>query len=1076
MKVYLANTMAECIKTTANIIKPYTSFSNKPCFLFCEDKTTLNVEYEIASKNGGFFGVEVLTFKRYIKLNGKKVNLLSKEASVMLVRKILSELEKELKCFGSNIYRPNLAINIYETLSQLQSAKVTPDILKSLTNEDRINPALKNKINDLYLIFNEYNEYLEANGYLDSNGYLALTPSIIKNDENLKGAQVILAGFNSLTKQRADIIDALNERTNDLSIVIIANESSEIYTNEMLNKIKEKYPSAEVILPTNTLNKDAEFIQKILYNPKIFKKDFKVKTSENVTIFEAVSPTTEVERVAKLILNEIRNGKRYKNVAVVVGNLNEYAPLISKTFSEYDIPYYIDKPTTLLEHPISSYILNYLDLVKKGFRVNDFLRFTSSALLNTDKELLDGLKNYVLKNVFTRKNLKEPFIKEDKNLDFYEKIRSLIYSCYIDGEKSKTVNDFILAIKNMLDKTNVYQNLEVLGEYMSKTGEHKIKEINDKVSDKIENILNEMEFVLGNSKISALDFKNVFISGVTGMEIEVIPLFNDAVFVGTVSEVKIKNVDSLYFMGLNGDIPSSKSDTAFLNDTDLIKLDEFKVIVEPKIKIVNKRERENVGTGLIAFNDKLTLSYSAHSVSGDEIVKSEIIAYILKAFDLKTIKESELNKKKIDETLESVTEIFSGFTSEKTALKEIMIKSNGFDLKNLEGAKLTSLYYQALDELGLNDYVENANKLYADNKRGKHLNVGDEGYFPNKYTSASALEGYFKCPYLAYASNLLKLQDTETGDLKVYETGSCMHSLIENYVKNIDKVNDETSSNKLVEELFENLLNDETYGRYLNKPLYEHTFKNLKKEGKRVCYEVYKSLSKSKFKPFKEELEFGEDLDFKPIILKTKNGEHKIRGKIDRVDKFENNIRIIDYKTGKIEKIDANFYAGVKIQLYLYLNAFNSTNYNAVGSYYFPVHDKFNKTTEKNYVMRGKTISDNDIIDATDTNLLVERKSDVVSISINKTGELGSRAEVLTKEELDAYKKYAIKLSENAVDEMNSGFIKPSPFEKTCDYCKFGGMCGFCLENGEARNVKGVNKNTIIKAVEDFINGDENNE
>ena len=84
--------------------------------------------------------------------------------------------------------------------------------------------------------------------------------------------------------------------------------------------------------------------------------------------------------------------------------------------------------------------------------------------------------------------------------------------------------------------------------------------------------------------------------------------------------------------------------------------------------------------------------------------------------------------------------------------------------------------------------------------------------------------------------------------------------------------------------------------------------------------------------------------------------------------------------------------------------------------------------------------------------------------------------QVLSKDELKAYMKYAIKLSENAVNEMNSGFIKPSPFKDECEYCSYGGMCGFCKDTGLERNVSGVSKKTIIDAVEYANNGGEDNE
>ena len=49
----------------------------------------------------------------------------------------------------------------------------------------------------------------------------------------------------------------------------------------------------------------------------------------------------------------------------------------------------------------------------------------------------------------------------------------------------------------------------------------------------------------------------------------------------------MKGVDILYAAGINGNVPFTKSDSALLSDGDLASLDELKIIVEPKIKIVN---------------------------------------------------------------------------------------------------------------------------------------------------------------------------------------------------------------------------------------------------------------------------------------------------------------------------------------------------------------------------------------------------------------------------------------------------------------------------------------------------------
>jgi ATP-dependent helicase/DNAse subunit B len=96
MKIYLSKTTQECIETATNLIKNKKSLTGKTCYIFCQDKIALNQELQIANRFGGFFGVEILTFKRYINLNYGKKDILSKEASVMLIRKIIKREKKKI--------------------------------------------------------------------------------------------------------------------------------------------------------------------------------------------------------------------------------------------------------------------------------------------------------------------------------------------------------------------------------------------------------------------------------------------------------------------------------------------------------------------------------------------------------------------------------------------------------------------------------------------------------------------------------------------------------------------------------------------------------------------------------------------------------------------------------------------------------------------------------------------------------------------------------------------------------------------------------------------------------------------
>lgn len=1064
MNVYLTSTIGECMSLTAKHTKDNLGLLNKKCFVFCEDRINLNIEAEIASLQGGFFGAEVFTFKRYIKSKMPSVQMLSKEASCMVVRKIINLVGKDLKCFKASSYRPTLALTIYEIISQLESAKISASELTemAISQDKKLSLALKNKIADISLIYSKYKEYLEENDLCDSNDYLSLMPNLVFNDNELKGAKIIITGYLSATKQRQEIFRALNNMTSDFNAVLIGDRDSDLYTNDTLLKLLEIDKNANVITSKESFCEEIKRLKKYLYNPCVFKKSFNGFSTENVSVYESVNPSSEVENVAKLISLDIRNGKRFKDIALIAGDLNAYYPFIASTFSEYDIPFYVDKAKTLQEHPISLYILNYIDLVRKGFLVDNFVKFISSSLFLVDKSVTDKFKNYIYKNALSKNNLKTPF-EDDEGKEF-ESLREVCYSCYLEGRKSKTLNDYVLATLNMLEKTKAFENLNLLGESLKNIGELKLEEFNQKAPQKITSVLTEMQAVAGDVEVSALDFKNMFSSGTKALEIDSIPLFNDAVYVGEFKSSKIKSVKNLYAIGLNGDVPFSKSDTALLTDSDLLELDGVKMVIEPKISFVNKRERESVILSLLSFNEKLYLSYSQVGNNGEASYKSELINYFTQIFNL------EVKKEKGDVDLTSLSneekiKYLSAYSTPRTIYKQLASSVAGYK-DNEENAKITlSSFFKAVDDLNLVELKENSNKIYDYTEPKKQLNLRSEDYFYDNNVSASALEKYFNCPYSSFVQNVLKLQDNETGEIKVYETGTLLHLVVEKYVDLIDNVNGLEESNILVEKIVNEVLNSPNYVKFLNKPQYKFIFSRLEKESKRVCFAIYNSLKDSSFKPYLLEAGFGDNKKFKPIKLSAKNGEYKLHGKVDRIDKYKDNIRVIDYKTGTIDSSDESFYTGRKIQLYLYMNAFTQNGLIPSGAYYFPVHDGFEKKADRNYLMKGKTVDTKEIISATDNTLSEGSKSQHVSVAINKDGKLSKKSATLTEEEMKNYLKYAIKIAEKGVDEITSGFIEPTPYVGACTYCQYGGMCGFDLNSCAERVAKKITTQTIVNAV-----------
>ncbi|MBR5439132.1 MAG: PD-(D/E)XK nuclease family protein [Clostridia bacterium] len=1065
MKVVKVLTIADCIKQTALLAKRFSRQENLNCIIFSEDKITLNIESETARAcGGGFLNIDVTTFKRYISSIIPFENVLSKESSVMLVRKIILKHKKELTCFSSSITRPNLALTLYELISQLESANVTYGDLNELIENNNDESALIKKIKDIAFIYQKYIECLNENGLKDSNNYFSLMPELVKNDETIKNSVIILSGFSTITEQRADAIKALTQCAKDVYAVLIDGENKDVYTGETCAKIKQIFEDFETEQIVNG-NAEVLALSKYLFNPNVFKKDFNGVQTQNVKIIEYSSPIKEVENTAKLIKNSVINqGCRFSDSVVAVGNLKTYGSIIKRVFSEYGIPCYIDSQITLAEHPICSYIVNYLNFYRKGLTAKDFLKFTTSSIFCLDKDLTDRLYVYVSSHAFSRNALKRAIVIENEDALQIERLRLKAFevASYLDG--AKTANEIASAVLKMLDATDAFSNVLKLGENLKAIGEVKFASYNDKVKEKLLNVLEQIAFVLNGEKTSIIDFINIFNSGVVATAVGLIPLFNDAVYVGEMQDVKIKSAQNLYALGLNGDVPFVKSDTALLTDGDLYKLDDFKIIIEPKIKIVNKREKENVAIALMSFKNKLFASYSTASIGGEQAIKSDVINYLASIFNLNVISFSLKNNSSV--LYEDAKNVCLDYTSTKPALKKIAKLSSAFKEGNPQSRLEVASFYNAIQNDGLTHLKDVADGLLTKTYEKDGVTSGMELCFNNGHVSATTLEKYFACPYANFSQNVLKLKEEITENIKSSDLGSLLHSVTEEYVKKIGDITDKASSDLIVEQICNTLFNDNLLLDYQDNLEHSHLFSRLVKEGKRVCYAIYNSIVNSSFKPYLLEASFNDfNKDFKAIKLNAKSGTYKIQGKVDRIDIFDNKIRVIDYKTGSINASDEYFYTGNKLQLYLYMNAFLTGDFEPAGAYYFPVHDSFSEEGKKNYVMLGKTVDSEDIINATDNNFSKNLDSEYVSLKMKKGGGLTATSQALSKDEMQSYLKYAVKISEKGVDEINSGFIKPSPYGSSCDYCPYGGMCGASEDSVEKRKVKKVNSLTIINAV-----------
>ena len=1025
VKLLLTDSYYEIFNILTNSLKGKVNSLEGSNLVFCEEKISLMAERRICAEFGGSFNTDVYSFGNYLRVNKYLSSVLSKEGSAMVVKRLLSTLS--LGCFKSSA--TTLAPSLFDLIIQLKSASITPDDLKYACQN--LNGVLKGKLLDVATVFEEYEKYLLANGLEDQSSMLSYLPQVFES-QDLANTDVYLLGFSSLTKQARLGIEVLLKKAKSVTAILVEGQNDFAYLNETSDLFRKTCQELGVAFEEKSFisqkGKENQVILNNLFNPLVKKERLqtdKVYTISAKTLYE------EMENVAITIKREVINGNvRYKDVGVVLADPSLYKDYLKECFNRLDIPYFLDEKKKPSNHPLIHLILDYIDVFRKGFNKRTLCSLVVNPLLGKDKTFTDSFVKHIKKYNLFWSSFTKPFafLPKDSNLaNEFELYRKKIVDCCA-----------YLNVEQLLNEFEVEKTLQEFTSKLTELGQTEESAVNEQIYQAIVKILGEMKTLLGEVKLTPVEFRNVFLSGVEALELSIIPQYNDAVFVGGFKEASLGLAQYLFVPGLTNEVPSAKDDVALLTDSDIDALANLKVMIEPKIKVVNHRERQNVALGVSAFSQKLFVSYPLTSRSGAKNIKGEVYSFITDNFTCQLV------------------ESFDGYLTKKQAVTTF--------------AKTCSDYYEGLDV----DFTD-ANAYYSlDVQQGLSKLALESAKNPKIYlesgsrvlidgeTSPTMIENYHKCPYMTFLSNGLRLSQEEDGEMDVLSCGNLMHEIFALYLKNVDKVSDKISSDALFELKSKEVLAKDEYKRFLENEVGASAIERAFNECKKFCYKIYCSLAVSKFKAEHSDLEvgFGDGDRKKYPAISLLGGKVKLSGKIDRVDTMGDYCRIIDYKTGSADASGSKLFAGVKLQLYLYGNAVKDKK--IAGMYYLPVNDAYRGEDKKNgSLVIGKTLNDENVMFAQDQMLSQTGKSEIIPVTIDEEGKISGAS---SKENMDAMVEYALKISEKAVSNMNDGVIVASPFEKSCEYCQYGALCG--VKGTKERKVRTVSEDVIYKSVQ----------
>ncbi len=1054
LKIFACDTLSGSVQHVASVLRAVdTADLDRNHIVLCEDRFSLSLErllYCEEDAHFGAFNTEVYSFERLTNhlLRGKSLKYLKKSAAVMVMRKLLLDVKDELKCYRSLAESVNsgLAETVYDVIAQLKSCNVRAEELSVVEGDD----ALRAKAADIQLLYRKFDAFLEK-GYVDAWGKLELLGELLDCDE-IRASDVYLVGFDSLTPQGAAILGKIAKVARSLTVCIslgTQNDGSLLRAcKQIAHDLGVKWNEERVL---DALPPFATQIKNNLFSYRT--QNATRLESESVNLFEAKTCEQEFHEVAKEIVREVKAGARYRDVVVASG-LSEAAELAERVFPLYDIPFYVDRKMKLGEHPIVKLMVSALNAQRTNFSVRDVLAVVKNPA--ADFGDADVFENYCLRYAIDRSRFLKPFsIAEFEAAEEVRKKFAAFATAVIFPQVAR-VDAFCENFRTFLENGAFSARVDRLRVLSGETSE--FAAFTEQVLPKTEEILSELDEFFGETVVTFDDFIILLASGLAACELSLIPLYTDVVMVTDFETARFAKRDVLFATTVcQGLVPFVKEDVGLLSDRDIDRLSEKnRVSIEPKIETINARERFNVLETLLTARRKLFVSF-ARRVDGKETVPSDVIRELRNLFSrggkpivVKTVgvevsSEEFVLRNSLTES--SASRVFAKLQSEG----ETALASSVFEALPKEKQKNLSAFVRVADAR------ENVLRLLS----------------RQILFSVSQFEKYFTCPFAFFVRYGLGATERIVAEVKSPDVGNYLHSALEQFMNRVSEADGIDGTRILGEQILAELKKDERIASFLEIPRFAAMIERLDHEAIRVCNVIANQAKFSKFKTVATELAFGPG-EKMPAI---RADGFQIRGKIDRVDLFEKYVRVVDYKSGRIEATLTNVYNGKKIQPYIYLDALCREGRVPAGALYFPVNDNFDEDASP-YRMKGYVIKENEAIFAMDSRLEEKASSDSIPVQFKKDAEeyasrekrlqnrvVSERSSALSESEMRSVMAYAKEVSKGAVSDIRSGFIKPSPLKDACRFCEYVAICRKDAETVEARDPGTANIESIQNAL-----------
>lgn len=1081
-------------------------------FVLVPEQFTMQTQRELVARQErhSIMNVDVVSFNRlayriFDELGMSHLNILEETGKNLVLRRVAEEQQNHLKLMKASMKKTGYISEVKSIISELTQYRIAPPQLDVLIDQENQPVLFRYKIQDIQTMYQGFQDYLQGR-FITAEELLEVFAQVAGQSELLKHSVLVLDGFTGFTPIQYHLLETLLKITKEIIVTVTLDSREDPYnsrgiqelfymskkTVETLTKIAARQ-QVEIQKPFWVQHSDRSrfaqspsllwleqnlFRQRPAVYPRQGEKSSQTRDQaqteviavqpnayQDIFLYSLQNPRQELHFIARKIKELVREQDyRYKDIAIVCGDVKLYGNYAEEIFTTYEIPLFLDTTRDILFHPMTEFLKRALLVIELDFSYEAVLGYLRCGLSGFAMEEIDLLDNYLLaENIrgyrrWQKKWVRRGKVRDQQELDLINELRERLVDQFTPlreifrSQENATVLQESRVFYQLIDALRVEDKLKEYEIRFQQEGESALAREYAQIYKVAMDLLDKMVELLGEEQLSIREYREILEAGMEAAAIGIIPPGYDRVVFGDIERTRLSEIKVLFFAGVNdGLIPKAVEHGGIISQAERELFASHQMELAPTDRQRSFIQKFYLYLNLTKPSQKLYLTWFRVNQEGKESRKSYLVENIRHIFpEFTPVQLQDGGGESLRQNQTELSQIVTPRSSRKYFAEGLKKAKKGEFSPEWMG-----LYQWYMGQEQWRDqilpFLEAAFYQYQGSNMGERVTRALYGSVLEN--SVTRLEQFSACACSHFLQYGLKLQERSLGEFAPVDMGTMFHEVLERYANAMEQEGyhwfdvPKEVQERLIDQAVEEALGSGLDSMLLGDARSTYLLERMKRILRRTVETIAEQVKTSHFSPEGYEISFSfvEDLESVNFTL-SEQEKMRLRGRIDRVDTHKTEdtvyVKVVDYKSGNRDFQLLSLYHGLQLQLVVYLNSaveifkrkYPDKNVVPGGMYYYHLDDPMieGESGKSDAQIREEILEELKL-----KGVASEAEDPSVSKKTKRAG----------KEEFQILSGYVNHKIREIGQKIFDGEIAAKPYQlgedTGCDYCPYHGICGF---------------------------------